>query len=150
VQVFATFEHSTFIELAITKLEGKGINDIFAVPLDNRTEERQLFDTIHRADGVSFIGKGMALAVVFSVIGSSRGFVMEWGPIFWGLIGAASGFILGVIIDLYINKVYRKKKRLLRGKNSEIILIIQCEESQVEWVENVLWEHLALGLAKVK
>jgi hypothetical protein len=149
VQVFATFEHSTFLELAISKLEEKGVRDIFAIPLDNRTEERQLFDTIHRADGVSLSGKGMALAVIFSVIGSSRGFILEWGPIYWGLIGAAFGFVLGVLIDLYIHKVHRRKERVLRGKNSEVILIVRCDESQGQLVEGILWEHLALGVAKV-
>jgi hypothetical protein len=150
VQIYSTFEHSSYLELAITKLEEKGIKDIFAVPLDNRTEERKLFDTIHQSDGVSFIGKGMGLAVIFSVIGASRGFVLEWGPIYWGLIGAVSGFVLGVLIDLYIYKFYKRKKRLLKGKNSEVILIINCDESQGELVEGVLWEHLALGLAKIK
>lgn len=150
MQIFATFEFSNYIELAITKLEGKGIKDIFAVPLDNRTEERKLFDTIHQSDGVSFIGKGMGLAVIFSVIGASRGFVLEWGPIYWGLIGAVSGFVLGVLIDLYIYKVYKREKRMLKGKNSEVILIINCDESQVDLVEGILWEHLALGLAKIK
>lgn len=150
MQIFATYEYSSYIELAITKLEEKGIKDIFAVPLDNRTEERKLFDTIHQSDGVSFIGKGMGLAVIFSVIGASRGFVLEWGPIYWGLIGAASGFVLGVLIDLYIYKVYKREKRMLKGKNSEVILIINCDESQGDLVEGILWEHLALGLAKIK
>ncbi|MGO4272886.1 hypothetical protein AB4Z22_24115 [Paenibacillus sp. TAF58] len=150
MQIYSTFEHSSYIELAIAKLEEKGITDIFAVPLDNRSVERKLFDTIHQSDGVSFIGKGMGLAVIFSVIAASRGFVLEWGPIYWGLIGAVSGFVLGVLIDLYIYKFYKRKKRLLKGKNSEVILIINCNESQGELVEGVLWEHLALGLAKIK
>ncbi|MDF2644981.1 MAG: hypothetical protein K0Q73_786 [Paenibacillus sp.] len=92
----------------------------------------------------------MGLAVIFSVIGASRGFVLEWGPIYWGLIGAVSGFVLGVLIDLYIYKFYKRKKRVIKGKNSEVILIINCDESQGELVEGVLWEHLALGLAKIK
>jgi hypothetical protein len=150
VQIFATFEHTNFLELAISDLEQKGFSDIFAVPLDSRKEERKLFDTLHRADGVSFIGKGMALAVVFSVVGASRGFVLKWGPIYWGLIGAASGFAVGFLTDLYINLVHNKKKRLIHGKKSEVILIVTCEESQGDLVENILWEHLALGLAKIK
>jgi hypothetical protein len=150
MQIYATFEHSNFLELAIMTLEQQGITDIFAVPLDNRTEERKLFDTLHRADGMSFIGKGMLLAVGFSVIGASKGFVLEWGPIYWGLIGAVTGFVLGVCIDLWINKVLRKKQRVLRGKNSEVILIISCKQHQSELVEKILWEHLALGLAKIK
>lgn len=150
MQIFATFEHSTFLELAITKLEEKGIGDIFAVPLDHRTEERHLFDTIHRADGISLNGKGMGLAVLFSVVGASRGFVLEWGPIYWGLIGAASGFILGVLIDLFINRIYKRERRVMQGKRSEVILIVKCDEHKGDFVEGVLWEHLALGVAKIK
>lgn len=150
MQIFATFEYSTFVELVISKLEEEDIKDIFAVPLDNRTEERKLLDTIHHSDGVSLNGKGMGLAVIFSVIGASRGFILEWGPIYWGLIGAVSGLVVGVCIDLYIYKIHKRKKRILKGKNSEVILIIQCNESQGDFVERILWDHLALGLAKIK
>ncbi|MCD1259786.1 hypothetical protein B5M42_013170 [Paenibacillus athensensis] len=150
MQVFATFEHSSFVELAIMSLEQNGIKDIFAVPLDNRQGERKIFDTLHRADGVSNIGKGMVLAVIFSVIGASRGFVMAWGPIYWGVIGAMVGFTIGLAIDIWINKVWKKNKRLLKGKNAEIILIVNCEEQQIERVEALLWEHLAQGLAKIR
>ncbi|MED4212861.1 hypothetical protein P4662_26780, partial [Priestia megaterium] len=75
MQVFSTFEYSSYIELAVSELEKKGIKkeDIFIVPLNNRTEDRRLFDSLHRADGVSLIDLGMALATAFSVIGASIG-----------------------------------------------------------------------------
>ncbi|MDC3413583.1 hypothetical protein NC797_09070 [Aquibacillus sp. 3ASR75-11] len=149
MQVYATFEHSTYIELAIKHLEENGIQDIFAVPLDNRTEERKLFDTIHRSDGTSFIGTGMILAVFTSTIGANRGFVLEWGPIYWGVIGALIGFILGVIIDLIRYKIRKSPTKLLKGKNSEVILIIECQSDQGKLVEDILWTNLALGVAKV-
>ncbi|MED4116873.1 hypothetical protein P4661_28995 [Priestia megaterium] len=147
MQIFATFEHSTNIELAISELEQKGINDLFAVPLDNRTEERKLFDTIHRSDGVSLSQTGLFLSVIFSTIGASRGFILEWGPIYWGLIGAFFGFVLGFLFDLFVQKRVKKKQRVLRGKASEVIVIVQCEENQKEQVEHILWGHLALGVA---
>lgn len=152
MQIFSTFEHTIYLELAISELEQKGIQkkDIFAVPLENRVEERRLFDTLDRADGVSLIDIGMALATAFSVIGASIGFILEWGPIFWGLIGAAGGFLVGFLIKLVILKVFRKRKRLLRGKHGEVILIVECDASKTDLVENILWDHLALGVAKVK
>ncbi|MCP3740415.1 hypothetical protein [Rossellomorea sp. BNER] len=150
MQIFATFEHSTYIELAISELEDKGINDIFALPLDSRTEERRLFDTIHKSDGSSLLDKAFIFAVAFAVIGASRGFALDWGPIYWGLIGAASGLILGFIIDIIQKKVFKKKHRLLRGKQAEIILIVDCPDEKTEMVERILWDHLAFGLAKVK
>ncbi|WP_421385235.1 hypothetical protein ACOJQI_10875 [Bacillus salacetis] len=152
MQLFSTFIHSSFIEMAVATLEKKGISKekIFIVPLDNRTEERQVFDTIHRSDGTSLIDVGAALATAFAVIGASIGFKLAWGPIYWGLIGAAAGFLLGFGIRLYTEKVIKKKKRLLKGKHSELILIVECEESEGEMVENILFNHYALGVAKVK
>ncbi|WP_090829879.1 MULTISPECIES: hypothetical protein [unclassified Bacillus (in: firmicutes)] len=152
MQLFSTFESNAFLEIAIATLEKKGIQkqSIFAVPLDNRTEDRKFLDTLHRSDGTSLIDIGIALATAFSVIGSSIGFQLDWGPIYWGLIGAGSGFVLGLAIRLFIEIVYKKKKRILKGKHSEIVLIVDCEVSQAELVENILWNHFALGVAKVE
>ncbi|MBP3952721.1 hypothetical protein [Bacillus suaedae] len=151
MQIFSTYEHSTYLELAITALEEIGIENekILAVSLNNRVEERRLFDTLHRADGISLFDKGAAIGTAFSVIGASVGFKLEWGPIYWGLIGAASGFMLGFIIDYLIFKVIHKRKRQIRGKKSEVVLIINCTKDQVEKVEKILWENLALGVATV-
>lgn len=138
--------------MAISTLEKKGIKkeSIFAVPLDNQKVERKVFDSLHRSDGTSFIDIAAALATAFAVIGASIGFKLAWGPIYWGLISAFIGFVLGFAIRLFIELVLKKKKRALKGKHSEIILIIDCEETQSELVENILWNHFALGVAKVK
>lgn len=152
MQLFSTFETTGFLEIAISTLEKKGISkeNIFAVPLDNRKEERKVFDSLHRSDGTTLIDIGMGLATAFSVIGASIGFKLAWGPIYWGLIGAFVGFVLGFVIRLVIEMVVKKNKRALRGKHSEVILIVDCEEAQAELIENILWEHFALGIAKVK
>ena len=152
LQLFSTFESNAFLEMAISTLEKKGIKkeNIFAVPLDNRTEERKVFDSLHRSDGTSLVDVGMALATAFSVVGASIGFKLSWGPIYWGLISAFIGFALGFAIRLFTELVLKKKKRALKGKHAEIILIIDCEETQSELVENILWNHFALGVAIVK
>jgi hypothetical protein len=152
MQVFSTFEHSSYLELAITALEKVGVEkgSILAVPLINRVEERRLFDTLHRADGISLFDKGAAIGTAFSVVGASVGFVLEWGPIFWGLIGAATGFILGFIIDYVIFKVVHKRERALKGKHAEVVLVVECSEDVASKVEEVLWEHLALGVARLE
>ncbi|MBY0200765.1 MULTISPECIES: hypothetical protein [Priestia] len=149
MQIYATFEHSRFIEIAISQLEEDGVQNIFAVPLDNRVEERKLIDTIHRSDGVSLTQTGLFLAVIFSTIGASRGFILDWGPIYWGLIGAGFGFFIGFLFDFIVQKRHIKKEKSLKGKGSEVILIIDCEESQKEQIEKLLWDNLALGLAKI-
>ncbi len=152
MQIFSTFEVNSYLEMAISTLEKNGVKkeSIFAVPLDNRTEERKIFDSIHRSDGISLIDIGMGLATAFAVIGASVGFKLDWGPIYWGLIGAFTGFVIGLAIRLFIQLILKKRKRVLKGKHSEIILIIDCEERQAELIENILWEHFALGIAKVK
>ncbi|OZB92438.1 hypothetical protein [Paenibacillus sp. XY044] len=151
VQIFSTFEHSTNLELAITMLEQNGIKkeNIFAVPLTNRKTERRLFDSIHNADGISMISTGAALGTAFAVVGASVGFKLAWGPIYCGLIGTAGGFLLGICIDVFYYKVIKKQRRLLRGKNTEVILIIECGESQADTVENILWQYYAFGTARV-
>ena len=152
LQLFSTFETTEFLEIAISTLEKKGIKkeSIFAVPLDNRKEDRKIFDTLHRSDGTSLIDIGMGLATALSVIGASIGFKLSLGPIYWGLIGAFVGFVVGFAIRLFMELVVKKKKRILKGKHSEIILIVDCEEIQAELVEDILWSHFALGVAKVK
>lgn len=151
LQLFSTFETTLFLEMAISTLEKRGIpkENIFAVPLDNRKEDRKPFDTLHRSDGTSLIDIGMGLATALSVIGASIGFKLAWGPIYWGLIGAFVGFVLGFAIRLYIEVVVKKKKRVMKGKHSEIIVIIDCEESQADWIEDILWNHFAIGVAKI-
>lgn len=152
MQLFSTFENNIFLEMAVSTLEKSSIKkeNIYVLPLDNRKEERKLFDSLHRSDGVSLIDIGMALATAFSVIGVSKGFELALGPIWWGIIGGFIGFVIGVAIRLFIELVLKKRKRVLEGKHAEIILIVDCGEAKGELVESILWEHFALGVAKVK
>ncbi|WP_404349431.1 hypothetical protein LG311_02840 [Sutcliffiella horikoshii] len=152
MQLFSTFKHSIHIELAISTLEKKGIEreKIFILPLDNRKEEHKLFDTLHYSDGTSLIDIAAALGTAFAVIGASIGFKLAWGPIYWGLIGASAGFVLGFAIRLFTEKVLKKKQRLLKGVHSELIMIVDCKDEQGELVENILFDHFAFGVAKIK
>lgn len=152
MQLFSTFEHSSSLEMAVTTLEKKGIKreKIYIVPLDNRQEKHKLFDGMNRSGGTSLIDIGAALATAFSVVGASIGFKLAWGPIYWGLITAAAGFLLGVGIRLFTESKVKKKRRQLKGVHSEVILIVECEDSEGELIENILFGHYALGVAKVK
>jgi hypothetical protein len=152
IQIYSTFEHSINLELALSSLENIGIprEHIFAVPLTNRKMERRLFDSIHSADGVSLISTGAALGTAFAVIGASVGFALQWGPIYWGLIGAIGGFVSGFSIDLLYYKVIKKQHRLLQGKKPQVIVIVECDETKGDAVEEILWHHLALGTARIR
>ena len=147
--VIATFENSLFIELAISALEQKEIpkEKILAAPLDKRTEPRQLFDTIHRADGFSLFDGAAILGTCLMLLGAIYGYVLKWGPIIWGIIGAVSGLLLGFSIKwLLLKKNDRGSKKI----TSEIVIMIRCEDYQWEAVEKILWDNGALGLTRIK
>ncbi|MBM7703137.1 hypothetical protein [Metabacillus iocasae] len=147
MQIFSTFTYSTYLELAITSLEQKGISpyQILAIPLEIQKENVSLFDSIHHSDGISLFDTGAALGTAFAVIGASVGFNLEWGPIYWGLIGATGGFTVGFLCNYIYYKFIKKVKKQEQGP--EVILIIECLPHQVNDVKNILKEHFALATA---
>ncbi|MEH6991210.1 hypothetical protein V7075_00685 [Neobacillus drentensis] len=146
--VIATFENSIYIELAITALEQQGISKelILAAPLDKRKELRGLFDTIHKSDGFSLFDGPAILGTCLMLLGAIYGYVLEWGPILWGIIGAVSGLLLGFLLKMFL---LRKNKRGSAKITSEIVLMVRCENQKWEMVEKILWDHFALGLTKI-
>jgi hypothetical protein len=146
--VIATFDNSLFIELAITAIEQNGVpkEKILAAPLDKRSEPRQLFDTIHRADGLSMFDGAAMLGTCFMLLGAIYGYVLKWGPIIWGIIGAVSGLLLGILIKLLLVK---NKQRGAKSITAEIVLMIRCEDHQWETIEKILWENTALGVTRI-
>lgn len=149
--VFSTFEHSSLLELAISDLEQKGItrDKILAVPMSRMGEERPLFDTIHRADGDSLLDGAAMLGTVVMIFGVMWGFLWKFGPILGGLVGLVLGAAVGFALDYLISKRIRKKDRV-KNLTTEVVLIINCEQSEVKMVESVLWNHLATSIGRVK
>jgi hypothetical protein len=147
--IVSTFDHSVYLELAITAIQMKGIKkeDIMAVPIDKKGEYRTLFDSIHSSDGLSLFDLPAILAVIFAIFGGIYGFVLKWGPLIWGLIAIAVGFSLGFVIKLIVIKKYNDRQKDKRGV--EVVLIIECPENQLEMVKDILWEHNALGVSKL-
>lgn len=147
--VIATFENSILIELAITELEQNDIPNerILAAPLDKRKQPRQLFDSIHSADGISLFDGSAILGTCFMLLGAIYGYILEWGPIIWGLIGAISGLLIGFLLKMLMVK---RTKSGFNKFSSEIVLMIRCEDYQWKIVETILWENGALGLTRLK
>ena len=147
MHVVASFEHSNFLELAITDLMQKGIetNRICAIPLNKMTKERRLFDTLHRADGQSMFDLPTILATIFMTFGVMWGFMWEWGPIIWGLLSFIGGIGLGLIIKYLL---YKKELQKNSHYNTEVVLIVNCKPNEVEIVETVLFNHLAIGIGR--
>lgn len=150
VQFFSTFQHSHYVELAISKLKENEVDNIYAVPLANRSIDMKLLDTMHGTDGTSLVDIGLVLAMMGATIGVSRGFALNWGPVYWGLIGAFSGFAIGFIYDFTKTLIKRKKLSTAKTKMGEVILIVQCTNEQSQFVEQTLWGNLALGVAKTR
>jgi ribosomal protein L37AE/L43A len=149
MHVISSFDHSIYVELAVTALVEEGIpkHHIFSVSLDKRAESPKMFDTIHRSDGVSLFDTGAACATALAVIGSSYGFILKGGPIMWGCIGAVVGFCIGFGIDVLVGR--KKKHKESKAKTSEVVILVDCSKEQVDRVETILWKHYACGVAKV-
>jgi hypothetical protein len=149
MHIISTFEHSKYLELAITAIEMKGVpkENILAVPMDKRGERREYFDTIHSSDGLSLLDLSAILATFFGIFGSIYGFVLKWGPLMWGLIGIFVGGSLGLAIKLFTTRKYENRQSDKRG--AEVVLIIECADSQLEMIKDTLWAHYALGVRKL-
>lgn len=147
MHVVASFEHSNFLELALTDLEQKGIEKsrICAIPLHKMIKERALFDTIHQADGQSMFDLPAILATIAMTLGVTWGFMWKWGPIIWGLLTFVGGLAVGLVIKYLL---YKKSLKESFSCNTEVVLIIDCKPDEVETVETVLYSHLAIGIGR--
>ena len=148
--MISTFQYSTHVELAISKLENKGIPEsrILAVPVFKVAEEKRLFDTINHTDGISTFDGIAVSGTVFMVLGVIYGYVLKWGPIIWGLIGLFAGGILGFLLDRLPIAGKSKRKKNMAGK-SEVVIIVKCNENESKMVEDILRDNLALGIGKL-
>ncbi len=144
VQVIATFDHSPFVEMVIHDIEKLGVpaHHIVALPLENLDSKAHIIDSIHRVDGRSLLDGAMLGASFFSVLGAIYGFEMYWGPIIWGLIGLFGGFLLGLLIELALNK---KQLKLFSTRKSEVILEITCSLSLKDQLIHALQKRKAQG-----
>lgn len=147
--IISTFDYSVNLELAITSVEMEGVEKekIFAIPVDKENEKLSLFDSIHHSDSRSLMDLASILGTLFMIFGSIYGFVLKWGPVWWGAIGLVVGFSVGLFIKFLFLKKYSKKKKTKH--ESEVVIIIECKESIVEAVVDILWSNHALGVSKL-
>ncbi|WP_438444571.1 hypothetical protein [Gorillibacterium sp. sgz5001074] len=144
VQIIATFEHSPFVEMAIHDLEKLGVppEHIVALPMENLESETHVIDSIHRVDGRSILDGAMMTGTIFAVLGAIYGFVWYWGPIIWGLLGLAGGFLLGLGMELALSK---KKIRVFANRKSEVVLQITSTAALQNRLIQVLKSRKANG-----
>lgn len=148
--IAATFDHSSFVELAITELEEKGIakEKMLAIPLVQKQKNVAILDTIHRSDGVSVIDTASVFGTIGMVLGTIYGFIWAWGPIFCALIGMVGGVVVGLAGDFLLTR--RKLTSQRRDKVSELVLLVSCVNAEANMVEQVLRNNTAFGIGTVK
>lgn len=150
MHVVASFEHSLHLELAVTDLEQKGIaqNRICAIPLSTMKKERQLLDNIHRSDGESMFDIPTILGTILMVFGVLWGFMWKWGPIIGGLIGLFLGMAVGFLFKYFL--YIRNSRNIIKGKVTEVFVVVDCKPDEVKVVEDVFVRHLAMGIGVKK
>ncbi|MCT2537771.1 hypothetical protein NC661_12525 [Aquibacillus koreensis] len=144
LQIIATFEHSPFVEMAIHDFETIGIptENIVALPLENLESDTYIIDSLHRVDGRSVLDGAMVSGAIFMVLGTIYGFVWEWGPVIWGLLGLLGGFFLGLIIELAFHK---NKTKLFASRKNEVYMQVTCNSSMKEHMIKILKARKANG-----
>lgn len=145
--ITATFPHSLKVEKTITELEQAGIPQtaILAIPLKMNDKKKKLFDTIGSSDHKSMFDLPMIMAALFSFFGCIYGFVWKYGPIILGLIGIAAGFIVGMLIKLFIIR----KDKGTNNSSADVVLMVSCEADQSERILNTICSNGALGIGVV-
>jgi hypothetical protein len=141
--VISTFDQTIHVELAVTAVEEAGISrkDILAVPIERTLLGGRLFDTMRTATGDSVFDLPMILAAFLSLFGCIYGFILSWGPVVWGVIGAFAGFAVGLSVKLLL---LRKKK--LGGFENEVVILVACLDGKAEQIRQILRDNGALGV----
>lgn len=118
------------------------------VPMDSDPEHSNQF--INKAKDFSYKGieAGIIGATVCSVLGTSIGFILAWGPVICGLISAFSGF--AAVYAIYVHAKKGISYRNSPKKLPEISIIVQCSEEQALLVKESMWKYGALSVGKTK
>lgn len=145
MHLVSVFQHSMYLELALIDLEQIGIprDTILALPLDKNKSNPTTVQVSHQ-EGKSYADLLFICGMIGMLLGAIYGFILTLGPVIWGLIGMIVGALIGLLIELLLSG----RKVFQRSTIRDVVLIIHCKESQAETVEQILWNHQALGVAK--
>ncbi|TEB05290.1 hypothetical protein Psch_02331 [Pelotomaculum schinkii] len=137
----AAFEHSLFLEQAISDLLHNGLarENILAVPLEHQNAG---------SDGNSLIDGAAMAGTALMVLGVIYGFVLRWGPVIWGLIGLLAGVAAGALLALARSRIPHRSKKP-NSMTAEVVLIIHCRDNNVKESEQILWNNQALGVGRL-
>ncbi|MBC8062990.1 MAG: hypothetical protein H7Y18_20355 [Clostridiaceae bacterium] len=146
--IIGTFQHSNELELLLASLENNHIarKYIMVVPMDVDPKNPFQFQSRKRDLYYKAMEVGIACATGLSVVGASMGFILKWGPVFWGLIASIIGFLIGFGIYLFLKKfsIYRH----LPSKLPEVTVVVQCQDEQSGLIIDGMWKYCALTVGK--
>ncbi|MBB6214511.1 hypothetical protein HNQ80_000591 [Anaerosolibacter carboniphilus] len=146
--IIGAFKYSIELEEALGELENNGISrkHILAVPMNTYVGTSIDFISESHDFYSKGIEVGMACATACSVIGTSMGFVLRWGPIIWGLTAAFIGFIIGFGLYFFF---YKSAHRNLSKELPEATIIVQCSEEHSNLVMEIMWKYDVLTIGQV-
>ncbi|KAB2330371.1 hypothetical protein [Bacillus mesophilum] len=139
--IFGLFEQSIELEQALAELEGFSVlnEQILIVFMDqNKQGSNKQHPPPHDFE------VGVACATGAAVIGASLGFTLMLGPILCGIIGAFTGFIIG----LAVSKLFKKAKyhKTLKESRQQVIIVIESPESLTPQITAILRHYQALSI----
>lgn len=144
MNVIASFRLNKQLEHAIAELEMLGIEreSILALPLETQFE-RGLYQEKQKI----LFESAPIIGMILMLLGTIYGYVLEWGPIIWALIGLIIGMGLGFIVDIYRVKRKGKQESIQEGKPTEVFLLINCcDKNQALLIKEKLWEFAPMGV----
>jgi hypothetical protein len=144
--IVGTFKHSIELEQSLAVLENSFIakEQILVVFMDDAPAANYLYKKDIQSNAFEI---GIGSATGSAVIGACIGFVLNWGPIIWGLIAAFIGFAIGYGIYCFSKKNMARIN--LPKKIPDVTIIIQCTENQSNEIKEVLWKYQALTVGKI-
>ncbi|MDQ0116126.1 hypothetical protein [Paenibacillus harenae] len=146
--IIGTFRHSIELEQALVMLEKIGVspNRLLVVCMDSDSNDfSSNKKNIDEGSYSKSIEVGMACATALSVVGTSVGFILTWGPIIWGLLASIIGFCLGFGITAIIQRPITRRLK----KKPEVTVIVQCHADQSDQIREAMRTNhaLSIGLA---
>ncbi|HZG15299.1 MAG TPA: hypothetical protein VE710_09785 [Candidatus Bathyarchaeia archaeon] len=146
--IIGTFQQSIELEQALSVIENSGVprDHIMVIAMDAKPDAPFQLMTKSHDPYSKAVEVGFATATATTVIGTSFGFILAWGPILCGLIAAIIGFVLGFGVYSMVEK--KRSSPKLSQKLPEITVIIQCAEEQSHHIREIMWSYRALTVGR--
>ncbi|MCA1032049.1 hypothetical protein LCL95_13520 [Bacillus timonensis] len=149
--VVLSLQHSVEIELLLTDMEQMGIAKeslhITSLERVSATENKYTMQIVQNGEKYSFADLALSIGTVLAVFGVMYGYSLKLGPVLWGLIG----FLCGAILSKLIMMVYKKRsiEDLKTDQTAELLLFVQCDESQIREIKSLVKNYPVLGLSTI-